>query len=302
MSQMPTDLKDRYAQLRQTPRQMRIVTDFLSKLGNSNGKYYLNRSLIGCSAATIDAAPMPIAAAVALVAAPVVAPTTTVAPITTTTAPTTTTAAPVTYKEYGPGIDCISGYDIGPCGQFSTEDEIKNACSTNPNCTGYTMVNGNPHCMKNANITTHTMGFTSGHTCFRKQIPEQADPNRPFGVGAGCDNLNQCSAGYKCLGCGYNNDRGMKKCITQATCNSQNTNDCGIWHKGAAGDGACDWTGSRCKKNTFDNITACQCKAECENYPRGLCKAWHHYTNGGKCWLKRQVDLDYNGNGVGAAK
>jgi len=73
ISQVPTDLKARYAQLRQNPRQMRIVTDFLSKLSNSDGKYYLNRSLVGCSAAVADAAPMPIAAAVAPVAAPVVA-------------------------------------------------------------------------------------------------------------------------------------------------------------------------------------------------------------------------------------
>ena len=280
ISQVPTDLKDRYAQLRQNPRQMRIVTDFLSKLGNSNGKYYLNRSLVGCSAAVADAAPMPIAAAVA----PVVA-------------PTITTAAPVTYKEYGQGIDCIHGNDIGPCGQFSTEDKIKNACSTNPNCTGYTMVNGNPHCMKNANITTHTMRFNSGHKCFRKQIPDEPDENRPFGVGAGCDKTDQCSAGYKCLGCGYNYDRGMKKCITQATCNSQNTNDCGKWNTGAAGPMAAGRS-----QNYFEGISACQCKQKCIDYPDNVCKAWHHYTNSKKCWLKNQVNLDSNGNGVGAAK
>jgi hypothetical protein len=73
-AQVPADLKTRYAQLRQNPRQMRVVNDFLSKLSNRNGKYYLNSRLLGCSAAPVAAAaPMPVAPAVAA-AAPAAAP------------------------------------------------------------------------------------------------------------------------------------------------------------------------------------------------------------------------------------
>jgi hypothetical protein len=51
----------------------------------------------------------------------------------------------------------------------------------------------------------------------------------------------------------------------------------------------------------FENISACQCKENCDK--NNSCKGWHHYTNGGKCWLKgNNAQMVVNNNGVGKLK
>ena len=51
----------------------------------------------------------------------------------------------------------------------------------------------------------------------------------------------------------------------------------------------------------YSNVSACDCEKYCNN--NEFCKGWHHFTNGGKCWLKgSDAKLEYNSNGVGALK
>jgi len=70
-------------------------------------------------------------------------------------------------------------------------------------------------------------------------------------------------------------------------------NDCGLSNTGASGPDVDD-------NSYFNNLTACQCELKCDT--KEGCKAWHHYEEGGKCWLKSEANLVNDSGGSGKAK
>jgi len=70
-------------------------------------------------------------------------------------------------------------------------------------------------------------------------------------------------------------------------------NDCGLSNTGASGPDVDD-------NSYFENLTACQCELKCDT--KEGCKAWHHYEEGGKCWLKSEANLVNDSGGSGKAK
>lgn len=145
------------------------------------------------------------------------------------------------------------GGDIGSCGKYSSHESIKNACSANSACIGYTIRNSfghvHPWCLKSP--SSKKMGTSHDHVFYQKMVnyPQNCDFAMEYGyLGAG-NNLHWypksksfeeissiCLKDNRCKGFTTNNDGWWLKTVTRAHREKEGESHWKFWIKGNSCD------------------------------------------------------------------